>query len=148
MKLRLMLISALLCLMLVSCAKEEKLSLPLSKYNDTTGIENIESVFNGIEDKSNSYNLLFTVTNKAENDICYGTRWLLEKYQDGGWYSIEMKADSKFEDYSLLLKSGETCDITISLFSSYETPLDAGKYRILQSVKDGTLVLEFSIEEE
>lgn len=146
MRYRLFFITALICLALSACAKEEGTSLLLSEYNDAVGMESITYEFNGAEQRDKAYNLLFSVTNQSEADIEYGTRWTLEQNIDGSWYSIEMLEDPMFEDYSMLLAGETVSDVAVPLFYSYETPLAEGDYRVLQPVQNGILILEFHME--
>ncbi len=84
------------------------------------------------------------VTSSVE--LGYGMDFDLEVYQEGGWYTVEMR-DNSFILLTGTIAADTPCEIEYHIQDHYRTPLGAGRYRIVQEFSSNELGISYCAAE-
>lgn len=85
------------------------------------------------------------ITNNTNKESSFGARYLLERFENNEWHTVNSNHEIVVKDYSCLLGPKETNYDVIKL-SDYRDDLTPGKYRIVKSIKKLALIAEFELK--
>lgn len=121
---------AALTILSVGCGKKKtaeessKIQLPVSSYTQTVRTE-IELLVK--PETVRNTGMTISITNTTDNDLLYGTDFLVEQLFGDTWYETEFNSMSL--SVAVTLRSKDTTEQKIS----FDNLLDPGKYRIIKT---------------
>jgi len=89
----------------------------------------------------------YVITNNAAKELVFGYGSILEKYQDGIWYSLVYKEDVAYPGVAMTIQAGQQKEETTS-WRRHHGILNSGKYRLIKAVSDGNYDYLLSAEFE